>query len=61
VSRKETTDRETTPEAIDEDRRDDEPDRTWADEAAKARTADDPRARTPKDAVGQPTNRPFDE
>ena len=36
-------------------------DRHWADEAAKARTADDPRARTPRDAAGQPSNRPFDE
>jgi hypothetical protein len=35
--------------------------RTWADEAAKARTADDPRARTPKDAAGQPSTRSFEE
>lgn len=61
MSRKETTDRDTTPEVIDKERRDEQPDRTWADEAAKARTADDPRARTPKDAAGQPSNRPFNE
>jgi hypothetical protein len=42
----------------EDDRRDD---RRWADEAAKARTAGDPRARTPRDAVGQPSNRSFDE
>jgi hypothetical protein len=36
-------------------------DRRWADEAAKARTAGDPRARTPRDAVGQPSNRSFEE
>jgi hypothetical protein len=40
------------------DRRDD---KRWADEAAKARTADDPRARTPRDAVGQPSTRSLDE
>jgi hypothetical protein len=34
---------------------------TWADEAAKARTSDDPRARTPRDAAGEPTTRSFDE
>jgi hypothetical protein len=34
---------------------------SWADEAAKARTAGDPRARTPSDATGQPSTRSFDE
>jgi len=33
---------------------------TWADDAAKARTADDPRSRTPGDAVGQPSQRSFE-
>ena len=36
-------------------------DRHWADEAAKARTADDPRARTPRDAAGQPSTRSLEE
>jgi hypothetical protein len=35
--------------------------RKWVDEAADARTSDDPRARTPRDATGQPSTRPFDE
>ncbi|SCG62661.1 hypothetical protein [Micromonospora halophytica] len=30
--------------------------RDWADEAAEARTADDPRAMTPRDAAGRPSN-----
>jgi hypothetical protein len=34
--------------------------RTWADAAAKARTADDPRSRTPNDAAGQPSTRSFE-
>jgi hypothetical protein len=29
--------------------------RDWADEAAQARTADDPRAVAPHDAVGEPS------
>lgn len=29
--------------------------RTWADEAAKARTADDPRAVAPRDRAGLPS------
>ncbi|MEV6694450.1 hypothetical protein AB0M35_23540 [Micromonospora sp. NPDC051196] len=29
--------------------------RDWADEAAQARSADDPRARTPHDATGRPS------
>jgi hypothetical protein len=37
------------------------PEGEWADDAAKARTAGDPRARTPNDAVGQPSDRSFDE
>jgi hypothetical protein len=37
------------------------PKRPWADEAAKARTADDPRARTPRDSSGQPSTRSLDE
>jgi len=28
---------------------------TWADEAAKARTADDPRAMAPRDRAGRPS------
>lgn len=30
--------------------------REWADEAAQARTADDPRAMSPRDAAGRPSN-----
>ncbi|MEU3452359.1 hypothetical protein ABZ671_01955 [Micromonospora sp. NPDC006766] len=30
--------------------------RNWADEAAQARTADDPRAMAPRDAEGRPSN-----
>jgi hypothetical protein len=37
------------------------PERTWADDAADARTSDDPRARTPHDSAGQPSGRPFEE
>jgi len=37
------------------------PGRDWADDAADARTSDDPRARAPHDALGIPSNRPFDE
>ncbi|WP_422753617.1 hypothetical protein [Micromonospora sp. WMMD708] len=33
-----------------------EPD--WADEAAQARTPEDPRAVAPRDAVGRPSNGP---
>lgn len=40
--------------------KDDRQGRTWADEAAKARTADDPRARTPNDNAGQPSVRSFE-
>jgi hypothetical protein len=43
-----------------DDRKDKKPDQSWADEAAKARSADDPRARTPSDAAGQPTDRSFE-
>ncbi|MFC0004963.1 hypothetical protein [Micromonospora siamensis] len=30
--------------------------RDWADEAAQARTADDPRTTAPRDAAGRPSN-----
>ena len=36
--------------------RDAERARDWADEAAQARTADDPRAMAPRDAGGRPSN-----
>ncbi|MEU2611884.1 hypothetical protein ABZ570_09915 [Micromonospora sp. NPDC007271] len=36
--------------------RDAERSRDWADEAAQARTADDPRAMAPRDAEGRPSN-----
>ncbi|MFC4148782.1 hypothetical protein ACFO0M_21205 [Micromonospora mangrovi] len=30
--------------------------RDWADEAAQARTSDDPRTTSPRDAAGRPSN-----
>ena len=42
-------------------RRDDKSGHVWADDAAKARTAGDPRARTPSDSAGQPSTRSFEE
>ncbi|MEO3776655.1 hypothetical protein ABGB16_07350 [Micromonospora sp. B11E3] len=36
----------------------DERGRDWADEAAQARTGDDPRAMAPRDAAGRPSNGP---
>ncbi|MCI4063908.1 hypothetical protein MRQ36_15450 [Micromonospora sp. R77] len=33
-----------------------ERDRDWADEAARARTSDDPRTTSPRDAAGRPSN-----
>ncbi|GGM11389.1 MULTISPECIES: hypothetical protein [Micromonospora] len=37
------------------DRSEPDKERDWADEAARARTADDPRARAPRDATGTPS------
>ncbi|SBT51212.1 hypothetical protein [Micromonospora auratinigra] len=48
-SRQQTAERE-RPEPDTERARD------WADEAAQARTADDPRATAPRDAAGRPSN-----
>ncbi|MER7416625.1 hypothetical protein ABT346_07530 [Micromonospora peucetia] len=44
-------------QTADRDRReqDTERGRDWADEAAQARTADDPRAMAPRDAAGRPS------
>ncbi|MFG3697753.1 hypothetical protein ACGF5C_07505 [Micromonospora sp. NPDC047620] len=47
-SRQQTTDRERREQ-------DAERGRDWADDAAQARTADDPRAMTPRDAAGRPS------
>lgn len=33
----------------------------WAEDAAKARTADDPRIRAPRDSAGRPSTKSFDE
>jgi hypothetical protein len=44
-----------------QERREEPTENDWADEAAKARTADDPRARTPHDAAGQPTTKSLEE
>lgn len=52
---------DTRPDAADARRRAERPGQTWADDAAQARTSDDPRARTPSDASGQPSDRSFDE
>ncbi|MDM4722273.1 hypothetical protein QTQ03_22775 [Micromonospora sp. WMMA1363] len=44
-------------QAAARDRREQDSERTrdWADEAAQARTADDPRAMAPRDAAGRPS------
>ncbi|MFF5175961.1 hypothetical protein ACFY3U_25505 [Micromonospora sp. NPDC000089] len=44
----------------DQERRDQdaERDRDWADAAARARTPEDPRAVSPRDAGGRPSNGP---
>ncbi|MEH0970373.1 hypothetical protein V6U77_04445 [Micromonospora sp. CPCC 205546] len=49
--------RETRQQDTDRDRReqDTERGRDWADDAAEARTADDPRAMAPHDAAGRPS------
>ncbi|MFG1886963.1 hypothetical protein ACGFIR_03725 [Micromonospora sp. NPDC049051] len=49
--------RETRQQSTDRDRReqDTERGRDWADDAAQARTADDPRAMAPHDAAGRPS------
>ncbi|MEU6072880.1 hypothetical protein [Micromonospora sp. NPDC047074] len=48
---------ESRQQAADRDRRDQdiERGRDWADDAAQARTADDPRAMAPRDAAGRPS------
>ncbi|WBB47889.1 hypothetical protein O3597_22630 [Verrucosispora sp. WMMA2044] len=49
--------REPVQSAAERDRReqDDRRGGDWADDAAQARSADDPRARTPHDATGHPS------
>ncbi|GAB3852172.1 hypothetical protein ACFFMR_30555 [Micromonospora andamanensis] len=49
--------REPVQSAAERERReqDDNRGRDWADDAAQARSADDPRARTPHDATGHPS------
>ncbi|MFI7076282.1 MULTISPECIES: hypothetical protein [unclassified Micromonospora] len=49
--------REPVQKAADRERREQDTrrGRDWADEAAQARDADDPRARTPHDATGRPS------
>ncbi|MEH1098102.1 hypothetical protein [Micromonospora sp. CPCC 205561] len=48
---------ESRPQSTDRERReqDSERGRDWADDAAQARTADDPRATAPRDAAGRPS------
>ncbi|MEV6811925.1 hypothetical protein [Micromonospora sp. NPDC051296] len=50
-------DREHRQEAAERERREQDMKRgrDWADEAAQARSAGDPRARTPHDATGRPS------
>ncbi|MGS2615554.1 hypothetical protein ACVCAH_13680 [Micromonospora sp. LZ34] len=45
------------PQTAEQERReqDEERNRDWADEAAQARVADDPRAMAPRDAAGRPS------
>ena len=33
----------------------------WVDDAAEARTGDDPRATAPRDKAGRPSDKPFDQ
>ncbi|GIJ23523.1 hypothetical protein [Micromonospora lutea] len=49
--------REPVQSAAERDRReeDEQRGRDWADDAAEARSADDPRARSPHDAAGRPS------
>ncbi|SFC83397.1 hypothetical protein SAMN05216284_107331 [Micromonospora sediminimaris] len=49
--------REPVQSAAERERREqgDKRGRDWADDAAQARSADDPRARTPHDATGRPS------
>ncbi|MEV0153081.1 hypothetical protein AB0H57_04980 [Micromonospora sp. NPDC050686] len=48
-SRRQTAEREAREQ-------DAERNRDWADDAAQARTADDPRTTAPRDAAGRPSN-----
>ncbi|MBQ1072716.1 hypothetical protein KBX06_05980 [Micromonospora sp. C31] len=52
-----TQQRETRQQDTDRDRREQQTERgrDWADDAAQARTADDPRAMAPRDAAGRPS------
>jgi hypothetical protein len=52
-----------TPKTVKEKaaRRTEQSAHSWADDAAKARTAGDPRARTPHDSTGQPSDQSFDQ
>ncbi|MBO4208791.1 hypothetical protein [Micromonospora echinofusca] len=57
-TRKSTTDKPSAREiasATGDPERRTEQDRDWADEAAMARTADDPRAMAPRDRAGRPS------
>ncbi|MEU6020907.1 hypothetical protein [Micromonospora sp. NPDC047134] len=49
--------REPVDQAAERERREQNPQggRDWADKAAQARSADDPRARTPHDTTGRPS------
>lgn len=46
---------ESRQQAAERERRKRDANRDWADEAAQARTADDPRAMAPRDAAGRPS------
>ncbi|MGC4804694.1 hypothetical protein [Micromonospora sp. DT233] len=58
MARKQDSSRQQTTERDDRPETDAERGGDWADEAAQARTADDPRTVAPHDATGHPSNGP---
>ncbi|KIR64839.1 hypothetical protein ABUL04_26975 [Micromonospora harpali] len=56
MARRQDRSKQQTAERDEQRERDAERSRDWADEAAQARTADDPRAVAPHDAAGRPSN-----
>ncbi|WP_320068132.1 hypothetical protein [Micromonospora sp. RTGN7] len=56
MARKQDSSRQQTAERDQQREQDGERGRDWADEAAQARTSDDPRTVSPHDAAGHPSN-----
>ncbi|MFF3867490.1 hypothetical protein [Micromonospora sp. NPDC001898] len=56
MGRQQDRSRQQTAERDERRERDAERGRDWADEAAQARTSDDPRTVSPRDAAGRPSN-----